>query len=317
MNTISFQTWFNQNERSILLDLRSPADYATKRLAAEHVSIPLASLRKRSYELPPRSLPFDILVGIDSLEAASAILIENTTSNPRPWKVEGVLLDDSENWTWAKEQDLVDENAPWAPLTRLWQPDPMIEQVLLPKLLNKKPGAVQIFDLGAGFGRDVCFLAHALEANNKHMCITAMDQRYLPPEDEPVVAFFERQKIDHVTKCLRIDLSSVEHVLQTIRDASQEQVCIYAVRFWNQELVQTIAQTMKKENTIFAISQFGKPSVHAEWKWKHPKEKHVLERNQLREMFQESWDILHDVVVQDSDHGRTLIQFVAQRKKSS
>jgi hypothetical protein len=51
------------------------------------------------------------------------------------------------------------------------------------------------------------------------------------------------------------------------------------------------------------------------------KEKHVLERNELAEIFHQSldsngqvkWRILHDEIVMDSDHGRTLIQFVAQR----
>ena len=72
-------------------------------------------------------------------------------------------------------------------------------------------------------------------------------------------------------------------------------------------------------------------------------EKHVLERHQLRNMFMnvsshepemkttpdhhhhhdddggwnhqnnDKWKILHDQVVSDSDHGRTLIQFVTQR----
>jgi len=50
-------------------------------------------------------------------------------------------------------------------------------------------------------------------------------------------------------------------------------------------------------------------------------EKHVLERNELCDLFSATpredgesshWIILHDKVAQDNDHGRTLIQFVAQ-----
>jgi len=50
-------------------------------------------------------------------------------------------------------------------------------------------------------------------------------------------------------------------------------------------------------------------------------EKHVLERNELCDLFSTKanedgesshWKILHDKVAQDNDHGRTLIQFVAQ-----
>jgi hypothetical protein len=81
--------------------------------------------------------------------------------------------------------------------------------------------------------------------------------------------------------------------------------------------------------TIIAISHFGKASVNAKWDFLHPKEQHVLDRDELHIMFtstsniaeitkhhssesQRSWKILHDEVVLDSDYGRTLIQFVAQ-----
>lgn len=45
--------------------------------------------------------------------------------------------------------------------------------------------------------------------------------------------------------------------------------------------------------------------------------KHVLERNELGDLFQQAtaatWKVLYDDVAQDSDHGRPLIQFVAQK----
>ena len=42
-------------------------------------------------------------------------------------------------------------------------------------------------------------------------------------------------------------------------------------------------------------------------------EKHVLERDELNKMFCAGigWSVLHDDIVQDSDHGRTLLNFVA------
>ena len=53
---------------------------------------------------------------------------------------------------------------------------------------------------------------------------------------------------------------------------------------------------------------------------KHTQEKHVLERNELSDLFGKPtdrgatspWEILHDEVTQDCDHGRTLVQFVAR-----
>jgi hypothetical protein len=51
-------------------------------------------------------------------------------------------------------------------------------------------------------------------------------------------------------------------------------------------------------------------------------EKHVLERYELRDLFvsksstaggEANWKVLYDEVALDSDHGRTMIHFVAQR----
>jgi hypothetical protein len=45
----------------------------------------------------------------------------------------------------------------------------------------------------------------------------------------------------------------------------------------------------------------------------------VLERNELRDLFaagSSSWEVLRDEIVTDSDHGRTLVQFLAQRRAS-
>jgi hypothetical protein len=51
-------------------------------------------------------------------------------------------------------------------------------------------------------------------------------------------------------------------------------------------------------------------------------EKHVLERYELRDLFvpqpstaggAATWKVLYDEVALDSDHGRTMIHFVAQR----
>lgn len=43
-------------------------------------------------------------------------------------------------------------------------------------------------------------------------------------------------------------------------------------------------------------------------------ETRVLERDELQSLFEERWEILHDSIVGDGDHGRTLIQFIARSK---
>ncbi|KAL3804460.1 hypothetical protein HJC23_002499 [Cyclotella cryptica] len=88
------------------------------------------------------------------------------------------------------------------------------------------------------------------------------------------------------------------------------------------------------KGTIIAISHFCKPHPNADWNFDHPKESHVLERWELKHMFQnvvvstvaaaadvddrhctngevKCWKIVKDDICLDGDHGRTLIQFVA------
>ena len=110
---------------------------------------------------------------------------------------------------------------------------------------------------------------------------------------------------------------------------------LYCVRFWKLGLVKAIANcTSIPSETLFAISHFCKPSVGASWNFDHPNEKTVLERNELQNIFIMShqqrdddnnddddknnnysrWEVLHDDIVLDSDHGRTMIHFVARRK---
>jgi hypothetical protein len=281
------------------------------------------------------------------------------------------------------------------PLPRLWKPDPMVEHVLLPLLLLQptpfgqsvahirldndetiasSSSSVEVWDLGAGLGRDVCFLAEELlyhwnttyptttwmnGKNNTHHLPTpwrviGFDQRYRNVHVNDSIDFWKRRHVDTITACQLVDFSRIRHVTDlfemtpapTSHDKNHHHHhcrrvvrCIYAVRYWNKLLFQSIIHAGLKNDpwlpkgTIVAISHFGKASIHSTWDFPHPKEQHVLERYELRDMFTNptitrndplggtsnmsdplpsSWQILHDKVVLDSDHGRTIIQFVAQ-----
>ena len=289
------------------------------------------------------------------------------------------------------------------PLPRLWSPDPMIEYILLP-LLNEKIRSIEhqsklmeIWDIGSGLGRDVCFIAEELlyhSSNNTTrgennsapklqneslFRIIGYDQRYRHMDatandhTDDTTEFWKRRHVSTVTECHCCDLNHFQMNIEglsfrsrrkcindetattttttTIHSLKREPFigCIYAVRYWNKAFFQRLidagcgnvnhdsGQTLVLEvGTIIAISHFGKASEQSLWDHPHPKEAHVLGRNELRVMFtttttttstasdksnkdmcqpparQRSWKILHDKVVCDSDHGRTLIQFVAQ-----
>ena len=353
-------------EGSLLLDLREksvarPATTsACSKVHPRVIPIPLKDLQARSFELPPRHISFAVLVDCDdqdtttnsnsnneerisSLEKARRILLGRPGSRHKPWLVTAWVVDPrldesadcllcrlprtADATTKALTRKKTRSASAYQPLPRLWQPDSMVSDLLLP-LLRKQLAAAdasvsaqttEIWDLGAGSGRDVCFLAEELktEAVPGSVRVVALDQRYRTAnETDTLQAFWKRRGVGDVTCCRQVQLDQVDQVITEIKEQSDTFQCLFAVRYWNRPLFERLLeQEWLPKGTIIGISQFGKPHPGAQWEFAHPKEKHVLERNELRDLFAGSrhhWKIWHDQVVSDSDHGRTLIQFVAQ-----
>mmetsp|Transcript_33432 Transcript_33432/g.78851 ORF Transcript_33432/g.78851 Transcript_33432/m.78851 type:complete len:395 (-) Transcript_33432:414-1598(-) len=212
------------------------------------------------------------------------------------------------------------------PLARLWQPDHMVETVLFPLLVkvgdNNQQSAssqalLEVWDLAAGAGRDVAFLAEELLAVEKPFRIIAVDHRYNDKETKIVNDFWNRRGIGEQTSSLKLNLSQWKTLEGAMASAlTQNRVAaMFCVRFWKPDLVNAIAKSKSMPSgVLFALSHFCKPSLGAPWNFDHPSEKTVLERSQLHDLFETEWDILHDEIATDSDHGRTMVHFVARRK---
>lgn len=178
---------------------------------------------------------------------------------------------------------------PSLPLPRLWSPDPMIEYVLLP-LLKEKVRFIQqqqkqhvntmmeVWDIGSGLGRDVCFLAEELLYNtlqqdtsshnhttNKTFTmqseslfrIIGYDQRYRQLDttssshSNDTIEFWKRRHVANVTECYCCDMNqcptNIESLQRRSRGTSIANTtirpfigCIYAVRYWNKTFFQTL-----------------------------------------------------------------------------
>lgn len=329
------------------------------------VSIPLPELRQRSFELPPRQVSFCLVVGNEKeKEEASQFFFHKKKQQQKPWKIEAFveasttnsLLHEWELYRRKKERSIIgskegkkspDTKRPRledssasdqtsnhervSRLPRLWQPDGMVQSVLLPALLDSLRRAhstnqpYEIWDLGAGAGRDAAFLAEELSLQHRQhsFSVVAVDHRYrTDSHQKAVVEFFARRQASKCTKCKCLKLDNVDETFDHILRAKKAIVCFYAVRYWNRPLIERILQeadSVLPKGALIAISQFGKASEDALWPFEHPSEAHVLKRQELSELFtltrgatSGSWKILHDDVVKDSDHGRTLIQFVAR-----
>lgn len=317
-----------------LLDVRCASDYKQQHLRAPTddsnatiiVHIPLQDLKARSYELPPRPAPFCLLLpdnnaNADATNTADDVDVDvdalydfllggngQQQRKQKPWTIPyAIRSSDQETWNQAAtlnllhKQDWVSSPAaivssPFRSLPRLWQPEPMVQHVLWPILLQSvvKDGTnsntlqqtrTQVWDLGAGSGRDVCFLAGKLKEETtstrsisrcSSVTVVGLDQRYKENEQaEECGKFWKRSAVGDVTRSQRIQLQDWETfekalILESSRGSSIR--CLFAVRFWNRPLVHGIVNTpLLNAGTIFAISQFGKAAPEATWDFAHPK----------------------------------------------
>lgn len=337
-----------------LLDLRPSTEYESRRLFCGPddsklsllvVPFPVEHMEERSFELPARHVEFTLLLSESDVDRASSYLL-GAKSNARkrlfnPWKIAHVLLDNAELWEEANsmgavlngvdEETIFDDNHT-QPLPRLWQPDPMVENVLLPLLkerhhlcpstdddnLDIAESSFGIWDLASGAGRDAVFLAEELVASKQDYTIFAVDHRYNDKESAIVNDFFRRRGVRRQSECLKLNLSEWHFLEKAIlaRNKASTIAALYCVRFWKPALIQDLANSQSlPPGVLFGISHFCRPHEGAPWNFEHPSEKSVLERNQLAQLFtQAGWEIIHDKIATDSDHGRTMIHFVARRQ---
>ena len=294
------------------------------------VHLPFSTLKsgERSSELPPRNIKFAVLLDETQTNLEEAALFfgqtisQATQQSRKPWMLEQIILVNDGIWTSATKLGIMVDtskenvsNLTFQPLSRLWQPDPMIHDLLWPQLnsdlmtldLNGHP--IEIWDLGSGAGRDISFLAEQIKATGlTNIKLVGVDN-HKGSSDRCIPFWKHRNVFDMTSHCL-LDLNKVPEVEEAL--GSSRIVCLYAVRFWNSKLVHWIAsQANLKPTTLFAMSHFCKTGPT--WDFDHPKEKRVLKRDELRNIFSKNWEILHDRIASDGDHGRTLVHFVARK----
>lgn len=279
-------------ERLPIVDIRESQDRQTLSAndAAVVVRLPFYTLLsgERSYELPPRHVPFVLLTDENVLDSARAFFgatsSKATQQSRKPWLVPQVLLSNDSFWKDASNLGIVKdeytkstmENNSFKIQSRLWQPDPLVKNVLWPLLRDgttvsspPPPHSEQVWDLGSGAGRDVCFLAEQAKASGKqHYTFVGIDnhkgsvKRCLP--------FWKHRHVEDYTEARNLNLNKIPLVEDEM--TNQTVVCLYAVRFWNEKLVKCIAANGElKPGTLFGVSHFCKPYPGAPWDFDHPK----------------------------------------------
>jgi hypothetical protein len=280
---------------------------ASDRRRIRIVHIPFSELvAERAFELPPRNAEFVIFVEPARLEAAVHFLTGRsfaTAASPRggnavprmgaAWSVVGAILDTADTRQQIEQIALPPYDDP---NQRLWHPDSMVEQHLLPLLRDRlttrstptpqwSRRTVHVWDLGSGVGRDVAYLARNLRSvvesgsdgsnDGEHgpaFRVVGLDQRYKPRDAAVFRSFMQRQGVDDLTECRCVDLTVSKDrdssIVAALVDERPE--CIYAVRYWNRPLFETVDR-LAPRGTIVAITHFAKPTDDADWPFPHPK----------------------------------------------
>jgi hypothetical protein len=299
------------------------------------INIPFSDIQSglRSCELPPRHLEFAILYSEDECENQQldairklfgATVSEATQQSRQPWNVQFVIKADDLFKHECEELGLHQGNDKLFPLPRLFSPDSMVEHYLLPKVIKtydeirafNKEIQFCIYDLGSGAGRDMAFLSEELlsfhnqnySAYNANIRCIGIDNH--KGSSRRCVPLWERRGVGSITESLHLNLKNLDELNIILKQSVPN--CIYAVRYLNRPLLCYLAKILP-HGTIFAMSHFCKTKPFQDWNFDHPRANSVLERHELRTVF-ESWCIEHDDIVLDSDHGRTLINFIAVRK---
>jgi hypothetical protein len=247
------------------------------------VHLPFSDLQsgERSCELPPRHVSFAILTTVDLLESARDFLGATTSratkQSRKPWLVEQVLLANDELWGDANDLGILQTEekiiltTSFQPLPRLWQPDPLIQNVLWPLLNERRTASTpqEIWDLGSGAGRDVCFLAeHAKASGIDSYQFVGIDHH--KASAKRCLPFWKHRHVQDRTEARNVDLSKLDRVQEAMN--GRDIACLYAVRFWNAKLDHFIATNAQlKTGTLFAMSHFCKPYPGAPWDFDHPK----------------------------------------------
>lgn len=296
-------------------DAPSPGPGPGRLCEIQIVHIPFPQLvAERSFELPPRSTEFVILVEPANLEAAVEFLAGRASIPPLPlssssiqcsapssrrtggWNVAGAVLD-TPDARQRLEQILSTHGSHLRPRHEpyhLWRPDSMVEQHLLPLLIEQfkvraAPSAqatrrLDVWDLGSGVGRDAAYVARTLRhhfdvsrtesapGGPPPFLVTGLDQRYRPRDAAAFRSFMRRQGVDDVTECRLVDLTVPKDGSSPVVEAlvKERPACIYAVRYWNRPLFEAVDR-FATLGTIVAVTHFAKPAEDSPWPFPHPK----------------------------------------------
>jgi hypothetical protein len=295
MKYLSLREWWDLNLP--LIDLRDTETQSTHQLLSTQarviVCLPFSTLLsgERSCELPPRHVSFGIL--LEDIQNESQALCRQerlqelffatsskaTQQSRKPWNIPVALIANDELWEQSKElgiykfmDDLQGASSTFAPHPRLWQPDPMISNLLWPVLEQYLPLLKEecvIWDLGSGAGRDVCFLAEKIKGTGLSNCsILGIDNHKASAKRcEP---FWQHRQIEELAQAKNLNLNKLELVEEELKGSSV--VCTYAVRFLNRKLLAFLANHSNlKPGSLFAMSHFCKPYAGSAWNFDHPK----------------------------------------------
>jgi hypothetical protein len=290
-----------------LFDLREESSLAS---TASHIIIhmPFSSIMQRCPQLPPRNVPFAVLISDQAqkeevLEWFAVTKSKYNNSVRIQFPLAFLLVATPEFLVRIKESEPAPPS-PFAP--RLWVPDPLVEVVEPLLLLGSY---TRLVDLGCGSSRDLTYLAERTPKGTVEFI--GVDNH--PGAPKRCAPLFEYHGVSPTI--LDVDLRK-EPSWEALLNPPEGQLptIFMSVRYLNRPLLTHFASSPTVATMTIAVSHFCRASSIADWPFDHPRPSQVLHRTELSRIFRPpQWKILHDKIVIDSDHGRTMQQFIVTR----
>ena len=283
------------------IDLRPPADYATRHLAGS-ASFPLPTLSTRSLELPPASAGPLRLVAADEPSAAEAVAFLAPTAG-RGWTIAETLLATDELWATAARVGLLEHGETSA---TLWSPSPHLPRLaaLVEASLSASALPVRAVDLGCGRGRDVVWLAQ------RGWRVVGVDNRR--PLLDDLHSFAARTGVGDRVRGELLDVHKRRELLAALLDGVQ---VVNLARFMSRSLVDEVVAAMPA-GSFLAVHHFLEGAVSLKAMHREIKngdaDKGNLAPGELRARYAAAGEVLVDDEGETAD-GRPICSFVLRR----
>jgi len=298
-----------------IVDLREKSELSSTE-AHVVIHLPFSKIWELCPQLPPRNCPFALLLDYKQREAALDYFMTTKSQFNNSVRIQFPIkffIISTPAVLAALQAQVPLPPSRFVP--RLWVPDPVMAHVE-PLMASH----ARVVDLGCGSCRNLTFLAERAPP----CCTEFFGVDNHPGAPARTAPMFQYHGVSPAL--LDLDLRKEGNRHELARAAEGTPTIFIVVRYLNRALLAFLASRLPRHSTL-VVSHFcravNRPAASGAlgasdggdptWPFDHPRPSQVLDRSELGGLFSKPrWAVSRDVIVLDSDHGRTMHQFIAQ-----